>query len=111
MKKIILPVGFFLLLLACSKNSIDYTADCSTTKSYASDVSPVIQSYCATNSGCHGTGSSNGPGALTSYVLVYSARSSIRSAVASGSMPENSTLTAAQKNAIICWIDAGAADN
>lgn len=112
MKKIIITVfGFGVLLLACSKSNVNYTADCSTAKSYTTDVSPIIQSYCTTNSGCHATGSSHGPGALTSYAQVYSARSSIRTVVANGSMPQNGSITNDQKNAIICWIDSGAANN
>lgn len=99
------------LFYACSKSKSEpFTTDCSTEKSYASDVSPLIAEFCAT-AGCHASGSNNGPGALTSYAQVYSARAAIRSSVSNGSMPENTTLTAAQKNAIICWIDAGASDN
>jgi hypothetical protein len=98
--------------VACSKSTgSDYTPDCTTSRSYSADVSPIIQSYCAVNSGCHATGSHNGPGALTSYQPVYNNRSAIRTAVANGSMPEGSSLTNAQKNAIICWIDNGAMDN
>ena len=112
MKKMIITFfSFGVLLLACSKNNVDYTADCSTTKYYAADVSPIIQSYCATNSGCHASGSSNGPGPLTIYAQVYSARSDIRKAVANGKMPQNGSLTNDQKNAIICWIDSGAPNN
>lgn len=112
MKRIIIAAtSLFLIVMACSKNAVNYTADCSTTKSYAADVSPIIQSYCATNSGCHATGSTHGPGALTTYAQVYSARSAIKAAVANGSMPENGSLTNAQKNAIICWIDSGAQNN
>jgi hypothetical protein len=112
MKKIIISgFGFVVLLLACSKGGVDYTADCSTTKSYTSDVSPIIQSSCATNSGCHASGSTNGPGALTTYAQVYNARAAIRTAVANGSMPQNGSLSNTQKNAIICWIDNGAANN
>jgi len=88
-----------------------FTEDCSTEKTYAADVEPIIQTYCATNSSCHATGSSEGPGALTTYAQVYSARAEIRSAVISGSMPRNATLANAQKNAIVCWIDAGAGNN
>lgn len=98
-------------LFACSKAGNEtFTTDCSTAKSYATDVSPLIAEYCAT-AGCHASGSSQGPGALTTYAQVYSARTAIRSSVASGSMPENTTLTAAQKNAILCWIDSGASNN
>ena len=111
-KLIVITVLSIFVLIACSKNvGSDYTADCSTTKSYAADVSPVIQSYCAFNSGCHGSSSSHGPGTLTSYQQVYNSRGAIRTAVANGSMPQNSSLSAAQKNAIICWIDNGATNN
>ena len=112
MKKIVITVfGFGVLLLSCGKNKVNYTPDCSTPKFYAADVSPIILSYCATNSGCHASGSSNGPGALTIYAQVYNARSDIRKAVANGSMPQNGSLTNDQKNAILCWIDSGAPNN
>jgi hypothetical protein len=112
MKKMIITVFcFYFLLLACSKNNVSYTADCSTTKYYAADVSPIILSYCAKNSGCHANGSSNRPGALTIYAQVYNAISDIRKDVANGSMPRNGSLTNDQKNAIICWIDSGAPNN
>ena len=57
MWKIIITVsGFALLLLACGKDTVDYNADCSTPKSFANDVSAIIQSTCAINAGCHGSG-------------------------------------------------------
>jgi hypothetical protein len=111
MKKTIITGSAFLLFIACSKDSVPFTADCSTAKSFATDVSPIIQSSCAISSGCHATGSSNGPGALTNYSQVFNARSSIRTAVADGTMPQNGSLTTAQKDAILCWIDSGAANN
>src|SRR5262245_51845040 len=104
-------VIIIIILVSCGKRSVNYNADCSTTKSYATDVSLIIQSSCATNSGCHASGSSNGPGALTTYTQVYTARAAIHTAVANGSMPQNGSLTNDQKNAIICWIDNGAANN
>lgn len=113
MKQILL-IAFVITatLLACKKSSTTYTQDCSgSSKSYKNDVSPIMTSYCNTSSGCHASGSSRGPGALTSYSAVYAAKSSIRSSVSSGSMPQGSTLTAAQKNAILCWIDQGASNN
>lgn len=101
-----------LVINACSKNNVSgYTADCSVAKFFSADANPVIQSYCATNSGCHGIGSSHGPGALTNYAQIYSARSAIRTSILNGSMPQNSSLTDAQKNAVVCWIDAGASNN
>lgn len=98
-------------LLSCSKNKTTANIDCTTSKSFATDVLPVIQSSCSYSSSCHATGSTKGPGALVSYAQIYSVRTSIRSAVISGSMPENGSLSAAELSAIVCWIDAGASDN
>src|SRR5437867_8206444 len=101
-----------VLVFACSKNADTFSADCSgTAKSFSSDVDPIIQSSCATNSGCHGSGSNNGPGTLLTYADIYNARTAIRFAIVSGEMPQNGSLTTAQKNAIICWIDNGAQNN
>src|SRR5205809_4404544 len=115
MKKLIVSLVLLaILIIACSKSndSSSSATDCSgTAKSFATDVNPIIQSFCATNSGCHASGSTNGPGALTIYAQVYNARSDIRKAVANGSMPQNGSLTNDQKNAILCWIDSGAPNN
>jgi len=48
---------------------------------------------------------------LLTYTQVFNARSSIRSAVSSGSMPPNGGLSVTQKNSIIFWIDSGAPNN
>ncbi len=102
-----------LLIVACTKNAAsNFISDCSgTPKAFATDVNPIIQATCVTNSGCHAAGSSRGPGALTTYQQIYNSRAAIRQVVASGSMPENGSLSVAQKNAIICWIDNGATNN
>lgn len=109
----------FVILVACSKDGGSgggggggTTVNCATVtnKAFAADVNPIIQSVCAV-SGCHAAGSSNGPGGLTNYSQVFNARSAIRSAVSAGRMPQGSTLSASQKNSIICWIDSGAPDN
>lgn len=113
MKKVIvfLAAGS-VVITACTKSGTDssFTPDCSTTRSYAADVSPILQASCNTT-GCHGSGSHEGPGALVTYQQVYNNRSAIRRSVVNGSMPQGSTLSAAEKNAIICWIDNGAANN
>ena len=102
------------LFISCSKSSSDTdggTINCGTTaKTFSLDVNPLIQTFCNQPS-CHTNGSSNGPGPLTNYNQVFNAKSNIRSAVLSGLMPRNTTLSAAQKNAIICWIDSGALNN
>ncbi|HET9824007.1 MAG TPA: hypothetical protein VFP87_01670 [Chitinophagaceae bacterium] len=100
-------------LASCKKSADDGNSpECSgSVKSYAADVKPIVQASCAFDSDCHGSGSSSGPGSLLTYFEIFEARSAIRSAVLSREMPKDETLTAAQKNAIICWIDDGAVNN
>ncbi|PWT72395.1 MAG: hypothetical protein C5B59_15845 [Bacteroidetes bacterium] len=96
---------------SASNNNNTNTVDCSGgTKSFAS-VSSIIESTCATNSGCHGAGSNNGPGPLLTYSQIFNARSNIRSAVASGVMPLGGSLSVNDKLTILCWIDSGAPAN
>lgn len=105
-----LAFALFIFVHACTKNP--EVVDCSgPAKSFVTDVSPVFQTSCAINSGCHAGGSNNGPGPLLNYSQIFNARAEIRSAVASGHMPLNATLAATEKNAILCWIDNGAPNN
>jgi hypothetical protein len=103
-----------IMITSCSKSGGGGTTnvDCSnnTSNSFAAHVSPIIQNTCAVSS-CHAAGSINGVGPLTNYTQISSVASSIRTAVNSGSMPKNSSLTSSQKASIICWIDAGALNN
>jgi len=125
-----LKAVFFILVIvtyaSCSKSSSSAggtgggsggggggngTVDCSAiAKSFSANIQPIISSRCAI-SGCHGAGSVNGPGELTTYQQIFNARSQIRPAVSSGLMPQGSSLTQAQINTIICWIDSGAPNN
>jgi len=111
-------VCLLFLFSSCSKKSSNSNGsgngsptDCSTVpKSFSTNVFPIIQNSCAI-SGCHNAGSVNGPGPLTNYTQVFNARNQIRTAVANGTMPKTGSLTTAQKNSIICWIDSGAPNN
>ena len=105
------PLLLLFAFSACKKDAENYAPNCSGTKSFATDVSPIIQSSCAVSSGCHGSGSTSGPGHLSTYQQVFNARTNIRAAVASGRMPQGGALTNAQKDALLCWIDAGAPNN
>jgi hypothetical protein len=114
----VIAISILAFITACTKSksaapgSGGSSIDCSgAAKKFSTDVNPIILSSCATNSGCHGTGSINGPGELTSYSKVFNARTDMRSAVLSGIMPLGGSLTAAQINSIICWIDNGALNN
>jgi len=78
--------------------------------SFVDDVFPVIQASC-TRSGCHGSGSNNGPGELLTYSQISKAKSAIQSTVASGEMPKDSRLSTNEKSIILCWIENGASNN
>ncbi len=113
MKKTLLIIALFTVagMAACKKSTTNFSPDCTNSYSYATDVAPLITTYCATNSRCHASGSSEGPGALTTYTAIYNNRGSIGNSVSSGSMPQGSTLTDAQKTIILCWISGGAPEN
>ncbi|MDP4263252.1 MAG: hypothetical protein Q8941_12055 [Bacteroidota bacterium] len=106
------------VIASCSKGSMannnsggTTTFDCaSSPKTFAADANPVIQTFC-NQASCHNAGSTNGVGPLTNFDQIFNARASIRAAIASGIMPQNTTLTTAQKTSIICWIDNGAQNN
>jgi len=116
-KMVSMLVVLVFLLVACTKRHEDTLGTVSPgngsgpATSFAVDVDPIVQSSCAASSGCHGSGSSAGPGPLLTYTQVFNARSSIRSAVSSGRMPPNGGLSVTQKNSIIFWIDSGAPNN
>ena len=91
------------MTMACKKssNSASYTPDCTgAAKSYSSNVAPILQGSC---SGCHSQ--------FASYPGVSADRAAIRSKIVDGSMPQGGSLTVAQKNSIVCWIDSGALNN
>ena len=122
-KGILVILGSFFLIASCSKGGSDGgggggngggggTMDCTGVASaFAANVNPIIQSTCATDATCHGAGSANGPGPLLTYTQISGASVTIKTAVASGTMPKTGTLTTAQKNSIICWINSGSPNN
>jgi hypothetical protein len=123
MKKILIVlISVSGLVISCSKSDSGSSAsDGGTTggtttnctsvpQSFITDVNPIIQSFC-NNPGCHNSGSTNGVGPLTNYNQVFASRTAIRSAISSGTMPLGATLSTAQKNSIVCWIDNGANNN
>ena len=92
-----------VFIWSCSKTntSPSYTPDCTgAAKSFSSDVRPLIQSSC---SGCHSN--------FSGYSQISGSKASIRSRIVSGSMPQGGSLSDAQKNIIVCWIDNGAPNN
>jgi len=120
-KSILVSLAAFLLIASCSKGGSEDpggggnaggSVNCTGVASaFAANVNPIIQSSCATDATCHGAGSANGPGPLQTYNQIFAARIAIKTAVANGTMPKTGTLTTAQKNSIICWVDAGGPNN
>ena len=110
MRKIIV-ISFFilsaLLMNACRKESTDNNC----TTSFSATVSVTIQTNCAFSSGCHGSGSTNTGGPFTSYSLIFSKKDQIKAQVEAGIMPQGGTLPAADKTALISWINCGAPNN
>lgn len=108
-----ISILFIVLAYACSKSGGDDSnnTNCSgVTPTFSGDVNPIIQTFC-NQPACHATGSTNGPGALTNHAQVFANRFSIRDQVDAGLMPQNTTLTQAQKQAIVCWVNNGAPNN
>lgn len=118
----LLIAGCIILAVSCSKKDNGTTGgggqggtktfSCSgISPKFAADVQPIISSVCSINSNCHAGGSTNSGGPFTSYAEVNAKKSNIRAAILSGSMPQTGSITQAQINAIICWIDGGAVNN
>ena len=104
MKKVLVVLFFVsFLVTGCSKDTVtdSYTPDCTgAVKSYKTDVAPLIQTYCA---GCHSN--------YSTYSQLSASKSSVRNSIVNGSMPRGKTMSSAQKDAVICWIDNGAINN
>ncbi len=118
MNKIILLVWVsgLVCFISCSKNGSGGNTPppvntCNgVAANFAADVQPIIAGNCAI-AGCHGPGSFNGPGELTSYDKIKAASGSIKTAVVSRVMPKTGSLTDAQIKSISCWVDGGALNN
>ena len=119
-ERILYFLAAVLVIASCSKGGDDGgggggggggTSCSGVPSAFAANVNPVIQGTCASDATCHGNGSANGPGPLLTYAQIFSARVAIKSAVAAGTMPKTGSLSATQKNTIICWIDGGAPNN
>jgi hypothetical protein len=123
MKKITFLITVFavssIILNSCSKNDSTTggggggrTFTCSTTApKFAADVQPIVTSVCSINSNCHASGSGNSGGAFINHTQIDAKKASIRAAILNGSMPQSGSISQAQINAIICWIDAGTPNN
>jgi uncharacterized membrane protein len=85
--------------------------DCNGAANKFVDVNPIVQTKCAFSPSCHAVGSTNIGGPLTNYTQIKNKAQSIKLQVQTGLMPQTGSLTAAEKQSIICWIEAGAPNN
>jgi hypothetical protein len=117
-----LIITSIVLFTACSKSSTSgngggtggggITFSCNgISPKFTTDVQPILNTVCSINSNCHASGSSNSGGPFTTYAEVNAKKSNIRAQILAGTMPQSGTITQAQINAFICWIDAGAVNN
>lgn len=127
MKKVtavcLLLTGCILLAVSCSKKDSDpgtggsgsggtRTFSCTgISPKFSTEIQPILTTVCAVNSNCHASGSTNSGGPFTSYAEVNAKKSNIRAAILSGAMPQTGSITQAQVNSFICWIDGGAVNN
>ena len=105
-----------LLFTSCyyDKEEILYPQqrDCTNVpRKFDTEVKPVMLSRCATGSDCHGAGSTNSGGVLNNYQNIKNNSVLIRHVVLTGIMPKGSSLTSAELNTIVCWIDSGSPQN
>ena len=106
---------------ACSKSSTSaggggggtkVTFTCTgTTPKFSTDITPILNTVCGINSSCHASGSVNSGGPFTNYAEVNARKSNIRAQILAGTMPQSGSISQAQIDAFICWIDAGAPNN
>jgi hypothetical protein len=95
------------LIISCNNSEPDPATppstpqDCSTVSAGFSQANSIFQNSCANASSCHGSGSTSGPGPLLTYNQIFNARTSIRSAVQNGRMPQGGSLSASQKATIV----------
>ena len=78
---------------------------------FAADVQPIVNTTCAISSNCHAAGSTNRGGPLTDYNKNFVKRSDIKFQIEAGLMPQSGSISADQKNKLICWINSGAPNN
>lgn len=78
---------------------------------FAANVMPIIQTKCAFSPSCHAVGSTNSGGPLTDFNLIKAKANNIKLQVQTGLMPQTGSLTAAELQSIVCWVEAGALNN
>jgi uncharacterized membrane protein len=118
MKKIIGILFFFVLVLtSCyyDKEDLLYgssTVDCNTISAkFSTDISPIIQTKCATT-GCHNAAGAAGGVTLLNYTQVKASVGRIQQrCLILKDMPPGNPLTQIEQDKLKCWIQGGALNN
>ena len=79
---------------------------------YSKHIKAIINTQCATATGCHGTGSGNGD--FTAYIGVKAKvdnNTFSNRVVVVGDMPPGGPLPSADLEKVKCWLDKGAPNN
>ena len=105
MKKIVVFAAA-VAFTACKKDS-SASLSCDSSLSFSGTVQPVLVSKCAT-SGCHDGSRMT---SMATYTNAKNEAQSIKTSVENGSMPRGSSLSSAEKTAILCWIQNGTPNN
>lgn len=114
---ILLVIGCIIFNISCSKKSSTDTGGGGGTPctgvaaKFAADVQPILTTVCSINSNCHASGSTNSGGPFTNHAQVAAKAATIKTVISNGTMPQGGSLSQAQKNAFICWVDSGAPNN
>ncbi len=97
-----------VVLFGCKKSEQPQSAtSCDPQISYKNTVKAIFVNNC-TASGCH---DGVDLASLSDYLVARDASGQIRTAVKNGVMPKNGSLSVANKDAIICWIDNSSKNN
>ena len=116
MKKTKIHFAIVILLIIavvginCSKSTADSSNvqnTCDPNISFANTIKPILDHNC-NFAGCHDDQVIT---ALNIFQTVHDGAAQIKLSILTGKMPRNRTMTAADKNAIYCWVDNGAKNN
>jgi uncharacterized membrane protein len=113
-KSIIIASAFFMVMatvaISCKKKaSVDATVCSALDTKWSTSVNTITQTKCA-KSGCH-NGSAKGGNYLTRAGITANASNAL-SEVFNKSMPKDGTsMTDAERNQLMCWLQDGGPDN
>jgi hypothetical protein len=107
MKNVAIPFLFLAVIVwGCSNNDEPETFNCNTVVTYTDDVLPIFEAKCQ-DAGCHPTN-----GNWFDYTIAKNMASEIKRRITlsdsdPAKMPKVGSLTKAQIETIVCWVNNG----